>query len=104
LGFDLAGMDGFLSKKTVQSVIDTLESSKRRKKMVTGNYTIAAQHYSYSVLRNQLSAIMKSFFTDGVEPLTAKARPAKSKGYLYVNSNQVMYKHYKSKSGAPATK
>jgi hypothetical protein len=72
--------------------------------MVNGNYTIAAQHYSYSVLRNQLSAIMKSFFADGVEQLTAQARPAKSKGYLYVNSNQVMYKHYNSKNCAPTAK
>jgi glycosyltransferase involved in cell wall biosynthesis len=46
LGFDLAVMDGFLSKKTVQSVIAIIESSKRRKKMVNVNYTIAAQHYS----------------------------------------------------------
>ena len=98
LGFDLAVMDGFLSKKTVQSVINIIESSQRRKKMVNGNYTIAAQHYSYSVLRNQLSAIMKSFFADGVKPLTARARPAKSKSHRHVNSNQVMYKHYNSKS------
>jgi hypothetical protein len=97
LGFDLAVMDGFLSKKTVQSVIDILESSKRRKKMINGNYNIAAQHYSYSVLRNQLSAIMKSFFGDGVEQLAAKAHPAKPKGYLYINSHQVMYKHINSK-------
>jgi hypothetical protein len=99
LGFDLAVMDGFLSKKTVQSVIEILESSKRRKKMVNGNYSIASQHYSYSVLRNQLSAIMKSYFGDGVEELAAKAPPAKSKGYLYIDSQQVMYKHFKSKSG-----
>jgi glycosyltransferase involved in cell wall biosynthesis len=101
LGFDLAVMDGFLSKKTVQSVIDILESSKRRKKMINGNYNIAAQHYSYSVLRNQLSAIMKSFFGDGVKQLTARAHPAKPKGYLYVNSHQVMYKHFNSKRCAP---
>jgi glycosyltransferase involved in cell wall biosynthesis len=104
LGFDLAVMDGFLSKKTVQSVIAIIESSKRRKKMVNVNYTIAAQHYSYSVLRNQLSAIMQSFFGDNVEQLTAKTRPAKSKGYLYINSNQVMYKHFNSKSCAPRAK
>jgi glycosyltransferase involved in cell wall biosynthesis len=104
LGFDLAVMDGFLSKKTVQSVINIIESSQRRKKMVNDNYTIAARHYSYSVLRNQLSAIMKSFFADDVEPLTAKARPAKSKGHRYANSNRVMYKHYNSKSCAPSAK
>jgi len=104
LGFDLAVMDGFLSKKTVQNVIGILESSKRRKKMVNGNYTIAAQHYSYSVLRNQLSAIMKSFFADGVEQLSAKARRVKSKGHLYINATKVRYKHFKSKSSAPAAK
>ena len=104
LGFDLAVMDGFLSKKTVHSVIDILESSKRRKKMVSGNYSIAAQHYSYSVLRNQLSAIMKGFFGDDVAQLTAKDHPAKSKGYLYINSHQVMYKHLNVKSCARTAK
>ena len=104
LGFDLAVMDGFLSKKTVHSVIDILESSKRRKKMVSGNYSIAAQHYSYSVLRNQLSAIMKGFFGDDVAQLTAKDHPAKSKGYLYINSHQVMYKHFNVKSCARTAK
>lgn len=98
LGFDLAVMDGFLSKKTVHSVIEILESSKRRKKMVNSNYTIAGQHYSYSVLRNQLSAIMKNFFGDDVEQLSAETRPAKGKGYQYHNSHQVMYKHFNSQS------
>ncbi|MGD9079250.1 MAG: glycosyltransferase family 4 protein, partial [Desulfobacterales bacterium] len=96
LGFDLAVMDGFLSKKAVQRVVDILESSKRRKKMVGNNYAIAAQHYSYSVLRNQLSAIMKSFFGDEIEQLITKPKPAKSKGYLYINSQQVRYKHFNS--------
>ena len=98
LGFDLAVMDGFLSKKTVQSVVDILESSKRRKKMVGNNYAIAAQHYSYSVLRNQLTAILKSFFGDEIEQLIAKPKPAKSRGYLYINSQQVRYKHFNSQS------
>jgi len=97
LGFDLAVMDGFLSKKTVQSVVDILESSKRRRNMVGSNYAIAARHYSYSVLRNQLAAIMKSIFGDDVEPLVAKPRPTKSKGYLHINSQQVRYKHFNSK-------
>jgi glycosyltransferase involved in cell wall biosynthesis len=101
LGFDLAVMDGFLSKKTVQRVVGILESSKRRKKMVGSNYAIAARHYSYSVLRNQLSAIMKSFFGDDVKQLIAKPRPAKSTGYLYINSQQVRYKHFNSQSCTP---
>ncbi len=103
LGFDLAVMDGFLSKKTVQSVVDILESSKRRKKMVGNNYAIAARHYSYSILRNQLSAIMKSFFGDEIEQLIAKPKPAKSNGYLYINSQQVRYKHFNSQTRARVT-
>jgi len=98
LGFDLAVMDGFLSKKTVQRVVNILESSKRRKEMVAGNYAIAARHYSYSVLRNQLSAILKNFFEEEVEDLIAKPRPATSRGYLYINSQQVRYKHFESKN------
>jgi hypothetical protein len=66
--------------------------------MVGSNYAIAARHYSYSVLRNQLSAIMKSFFGDDVKQLIAKPRPAKSRGYLYINSQQVRYKHFNSQS------
>ena len=98
LGFDLAVMDGFLSKKTVQTVVDILESSERRKKMVSNNYAIAAQHYSYSILRNQLSAIMKRFFGDDIEQLIAKPKPEKSTGYLYINAQQVRYKHVNSQN------
>jgi glycosyltransferase involved in cell wall biosynthesis len=100
LGFDLAVMDGFLSKKTVQRVVEILESSQHRKKMVSNNYSIASRHYSYSLLRNQLTAIMKSFFGDSVGRLAAKPRPAKPKGHLHMNSNRVTYKHFDSKSGA----
>jgi len=96
LGFDLAVMDGFLSKKTVKSVVDILESSKRRKKMVRSNYAVATRHYSYSLLRNQLSTLMKSFFGDDIEQLIAKPKPAKSKDHLHINSQQVKYKHFNS--------
>jgi glycosyltransferase involved in cell wall biosynthesis len=98
LGFDLAVMDGFLSKKTVQHVVEILESAKRRKTMVSNNYSIASRHYSYSLLRNQLTAIMKSFFADGVGRLTARIRSPKPKGHPYINSKQLMYKHFDSKS------
>jgi glycosyltransferase involved in cell wall biosynthesis len=93
LGFDLAVMDGFLSKKTVNDVKDILESSKRRKAMVTANYQIASRHYSYSVLRNQLTAILKAFFGDSVNPLSARASDSKPEGYLYFDPQVVMYKH-----------
>ena len=93
LGFDLAVMDGFLSKKTVQDVIEILESSKRRKAMVASNYQIATRHYSYSVLRNQLTAILKSFFGDSVETLSARRSRSLPEGYLYIKPHVVMYKH-----------
>ncbi|MGD8990278.1 MAG: glycosyltransferase family 4 protein [Desulfobacterales bacterium] len=102
LGFDLIVMDGFLSKQTVQNVVDTLGSVKRRKKMVKTNYEIASRHYSYRVLRNQLSGILQSFFGDDIQQLTARSRPAKSKGYLYINSHQVMYKHIDSQHCGPS--
>ncbi|MFC1488374.1 glycosyltransferase [Thermodesulfobacteriota bacterium] len=59
-GFDLAVMDGYLSKKTVKTVIEILESPERREKMVNSNYEIAARHYSYSILRKQLNTILNS--------------------------------------------
>ena len=93
LGFDLAVMDGFLSKKTVINVKEILESSKRRKAMVTNNYQIATRHYSYSVLRNQLTAILKTFFGDSVGALSSKARYSKPEGYLYIDPQVVIYKH-----------
>jgi glycosyltransferase involved in cell wall biosynthesis len=96
LGFDLAVMDGYLSKKTVRDVIELLESSRRRKKMVDNNYQIASRHYSYSVLRSQLTATIRMFFGDSVGPLTAATRDSKDNGYLYIDPQVVMYKRYDS--------
>jgi glycosyltransferase involved in cell wall biosynthesis len=93
LGFDLAVMDGFLSKKTVKNVREILESSQRRKAMVNSNYQIATRHFSYSVLRNQLTAILKGFFGDFVDPLSTQAPYTRPEGYLYINPHVVMYKH-----------
>jgi glycosyltransferase involved in cell wall biosynthesis len=101
LGFDLAVMDGFLSKKTVNQVVEILESSKRRKKMVQNNYQIAKQHYSYSVLRNQLNAIVKSFFGDSVDSFSLKQTPATPRGYLYIEPHMVAYKHIGSPDCRP---
>ena len=71
-GFDLAVMDGFLSRKTVKRVIDILESSERREKMVNDNYEVATRHYSYSVLRTQLSAILNHFFGNSITNLSTQ--------------------------------
>jgi glycosyltransferase involved in cell wall biosynthesis len=93
LGFDLAVMDGFLSKKTVKNVSEILESSQRRKTMVNSNYQIALRHFSYSVLRNQLTAILKAFFGDITDTLSAKAPYSKHEGYLDIKPQVVMYRH-----------
>jgi len=67
-GFDLAVMDGFLTKKTVQRVREILESPAKKEKMVNLNYQVARRHYSYSVLRKHLNTIMMNFFGEYVPP------------------------------------
>ena len=67
-GFDLAVMDGFLTKKTVQRVREILESPEKKEKMVALNYEVARRHYSYSVLRKHLNTIMMNFFGEYVPP------------------------------------
>jgi len=64
LGFDLASMDGFLTKKAVENVSEILESPERKEKMVARNYEVASRHFSYAVLRNQISGIMTNFLGD----------------------------------------
>ena len=66
LGFNLAIMDGFLTKKTIQTVKEIIEAPARRDQMVTANYEIALRHYSYSVLRKYLNSIMINFFGETV--------------------------------------
>jgi len=61
-GFDLIVMDGFLTKKNVQSVREVLKSQAGREKMVEHNYEVAKRHYSYAVLRRRLNTILINFF------------------------------------------
>ncbi|UCF94165.1 MAG: glycosyltransferase family 4 protein [Desulfobacterales bacterium] len=61
-GFDLAVMDGFLTRATVQKVREILESPARRDQMVNTNYAIAARHYSFAVLERWLKTILTNFF------------------------------------------
>jgi hypothetical protein len=68
--------------------------------MVDVNYEIAKQHYSYSVLRNQLSSILISFFGGDMEHLHSEFTPASHKGYLYIEPQMVLYKHFGGRNGA----
>ena len=62
--------------------------------MVNNNYQIAARHYSYSVLRSQLTATIRMFFGDSVEPLTAKASDSENEDFLYIDPQAVVVNRY----------
>ena len=64
--------------------------------MVNNNYQIAARHYSYSVLRSQLTATIRMFFGDSVEPLTAKASDSENEDFLYIDPQAVVVNRYDS--------
>ncbi len=66
LGFDLIVMDGYLSKTIAARVKTVLENPARRDAMVGQNYAVAARHYSYGVLTDQLGAILRQFFGTSV--------------------------------------
>jgi glycosyltransferase involved in cell wall biosynthesis len=80
LGFDLAVMDGFLSKQTVGEVVDILRSPARKRRMVETNYAVAARHFSYEVLQKKLDRLVDAFFPLKIEKRTAEAAPATSLG------------------------
>jgi glycosyltransferase involved in cell wall biosynthesis len=61
-GFDLAVMDGFLNKETVEKVKKIIGSPQLTEKMVSSNYEIASRHFSYSILRRSLNSILVNFF------------------------------------------
>jgi glycosyltransferase involved in cell wall biosynthesis len=66
-GFDLIAMDGFLTEKTVRRVREVLASAELRARMVDRNYEVAAQHYSYAVLRRWLKTLLVNFFGMGMD-------------------------------------
>jgi glycosyltransferase involved in cell wall biosynthesis len=97
-GFDLAVMDGFLSRKTVQCVKEILDSPERREKMVNFNYQVAARHYSYSVLRNRLNDILNYFFGDSVKQLSGKSQSPENKSFLNIKPQQTPHRQSASHS------
>jgi len=93
-GFDLTVMDGFLSKKTVQSVIEILKSPERRAKMVDYNYKVATRHFSYSVLRTRLNAILTYFFGDSIQGLSGKATFGPDETAMVVEPQHALHQHF----------
>ncbi|MBC8391487.1 MAG: glycosyltransferase family 4 protein [Deltaproteobacteria bacterium] len=61
-GFNLIIMDGFITGEIVQRVKNIMESSEKRERMVNRNYNIASRYYSYTRLREYLSALIINFF------------------------------------------
>ncbi|MDH3344499.1 MAG: glycosyltransferase family 4 protein [Desulfobacteraceae bacterium] len=82
-GFDLIAMNGFLSRKIVQRVIEILESSEKREKMTNFNYDVAARHYSYSILRTHLNAILSGFFGDSAKHISGETSLLKQENDTY---------------------
>ena len=95
-GFDLAVMDGFLSKKTIQAVSDILCSRDREHKMVNHNFDIASKHYSYAVLRYHLNAIFNRFFGDRVRRLTVKSVSKKKPSKTSLDFTHLQYRMFDS--------
>lgn len=61
-GFDLAVMDGFLTRKTVDRIRKVLEDPEERKRTVDRNYEIAKRYYSFAVLERWLKTLLSNFF------------------------------------------
>jgi glycosyltransferase involved in cell wall biosynthesis len=93
LGFDLAVMDGYLSKRVVQKVKQILTSTHRRDQMVNLNYEIAARHYSYPLLRRRLSSALSAFYGDTVQTLTSGVQRV-SEDSTGINPDQVAFRHF----------
>jgi len=98
LGFDLAVMDGYLSRETVQFVREILSSQERRDRMVDTNYAIAAQHYSYDCLRERLNLVLVDFFGERVAPLKEGAPSSDMDGFLTIDPLQVVFKRFDNRN------
>ncbi len=85
-GFDLAIMDGYLTKKTIEQVKDILNSSHRKKIMVEHNFKVAGKKYSYSILRRKLNSILVDFFGDYIQRLQSKKTHMENVVYLHVEN------------------
>lgn len=59
-GFRLALMDGVVSSRVVDEVRKILDDRPYREEMVSHNYRVAKQFYSYAVLRRSLRTLMTS--------------------------------------------
>ncbi len=94
LGFDLAVMDGYLDKDTIETVRSLLDSPRRRRQMVEHNYAVARKHYSYTVLMNRLNGVLHHLFGDDIAPLGPLAVQQSLEGLLEFSNDSVVYRRY----------
>jgi glycosyltransferase involved in cell wall biosynthesis len=68
LGFDVAVMDGYLTRATIDRVNHLLHTPARRKAMGRHNYAVATQHFSYDVLRRHFRTLLAPILTKHRRP------------------------------------
>ena len=61
-GFDVVKMDGSLTGQVVSDIRNIIDDKHRREKMVTRNYRIAEEHYSFDLLRKQFASLISNLF------------------------------------------
>ena len=88
LGFDLVAIDGYLTADAVRNVKDILNSPHRREKLVTHNYRVAHQNFSYSVLRKQLGSLLGVLFKETNQPFHA-GRALETRRYGNLEISQI---------------
>jgi glycosyltransferase involved in cell wall biosynthesis len=75
-GFDVVKMDGSLTGGVVADIDNIIHDKGRREKMVTRNYRIASEHYSYALLRRQFDSLLSNLFPHQGTPLQERPQAA----------------------------
>ena len=65
-GFDVVGIDGYVTPGAVKEVAELLHDPARRAQMVEKNWQLARTHFSYRILRKELANLLSAFF--GIAP------------------------------------
>ncbi len=61
-GFKVIEMDGYVTKYAIEKTREVLKDEKLRSEMVEHNFELGRRHYSYSVLRQKLKALITDCF------------------------------------------
>ena len=64
-GFRFLSMDGFVTREVVSEVRRVLDDAGYREEMVAHNYEVAARFYGYTMLSNQLRALLGGLLGEG---------------------------------------